>query len=123
MKWVSNLPDSNHTPYPVLEEEPHLKKVVAYFRPSDYATIAAFTTVFPGALYLSEMRSPNLHPKLLPKVLAVQIPFFFAAGVLFATQNTYFRFWGWKENDREVKRFKNEEPTISRNSKWSQVDW
>ena len=45
MKWVTNLPDSDHTPFPVIEQEPHFKKVVSYFRTSDWLTVAAWGTV------------------------------------------------------------------------------
>jgi hypothetical protein len=52
MKFISNLPDAKHVPYPILEKEPHLKTIVSFFRPSDYATIGAFGLGFPGALMM-----------------------------------------------------------------------
>jgi hypothetical protein len=52
MKWVANLPDAKHTPFPVIAEEPHIKTVVRYFRPSDYLLAAGITLAGPGSLYL-----------------------------------------------------------------------
>lgn len=39
------------TPYPLIDADPHAFRVVRYFRSSDYATWAAGTAAFPGALY------------------------------------------------------------------------
>jgi hypothetical protein len=49
VKFVSNLPDSDHVPYPVIAAEPHIKTVVSYFRPSDYAAWTAIGAGFPLA--------------------------------------------------------------------------
>lgn len=38
-------------PYPLIDSDPHAFRVVRYFRPSDYATVAAGTAAFPAALY------------------------------------------------------------------------
>jgi len=52
VKWFSNLPDNDHVPYTFIEAEPHIKKVVQYFRPSDLAYAAGIGTGFPLALLL-----------------------------------------------------------------------
>lgn len=39
------------TPYPLIDSDPHAFRVISYFRPSDYATIAAGTAAFPAAIY------------------------------------------------------------------------
>lgn len=39
------------TPYPLVDADPHAKRVIKYFRPSDYALWAAGTAAAPGALY------------------------------------------------------------------------
>ena len=39
------------TPYPLIDSDPHAFRVVRYFRPSDYAAVAAGTAAFPAALY------------------------------------------------------------------------
>ena len=45
------------TPYPLIDSDPHASRVIRYFRPSDYATIAAGTAAFPAALYFWGMYS------------------------------------------------------------------
>ncbi|KAI8922610.1 NADH-ubiquinone oxidoreductase complex I, 21 kDa subunit-domain-containing protein [Entophlyctis helioformis] len=108
MKWVSNLPDDEHVPYKFLAAEPDIKTMVRYFRPSDYLTIAGVGVGFPAALAIWERISPTLHPRKLPRIMAVQVPFYFTGGLILAFQSTLFRFWGWKENKREAKMWMDE---------------
>ena len=51
MKWIYSVPDDGQSPYPVIYDEPHLKTLVTYMRPSDYLTWAGVTIAFPTALY------------------------------------------------------------------------
>ena len=44
-------PQAVTTPYPLIDGDPHAFRVIRYFRPSDYATVAAGTAGFPAALY------------------------------------------------------------------------
>jgi len=87
------------TPYPLIDSDPHAFRVVRYFRPSDYATVAAGTVGFPAALYFWDMADPSrtrLRASLrLGGVLG------FIGGFLMAYQRSSFRFWGWTENKRE----------------------
>lgn len=103
MRFFSNLPDSDHTPYPVIAAEPHIKTVVSSLRPSDYMAWTAISIAFPSAFYALERYRPSTHPRNLGKVMMVQVPFYFTCGFLFACQNVYLRYWGWKENGREVE--------------------
>lgn len=52
MKFFSNLPDNQHVPFQKLDENPHVKTVVSFFRPRDYLNIGLFGTGFPAAFYL-----------------------------------------------------------------------
>ncbi|KAJ3216022.1 hypothetical protein HK099_006092 [Clydaea vesicula] len=108
MRFFSNLPDDEHVPFKFIAADPHVKDVVRYFRPSDYLHSTAVALGGPAIFYAWERYSPSFHPRVLPKILLVQFPFFAACGVLFAAQSTYFRFWGWTENDREVKKWEAE---------------
>ncbi|KAL5536846.1 hypothetical protein ACEPAF_669 [Sanghuangporus sanghuang] len=87
------------TPYPLIDSDPHAFRVVRYFRPSDYATIAAGTTAFPAALYFWDMADPT-HVRLRT---SLRLGGFlgFIGGFLLAYQRSSFRFWGWSENKRE----------------------
>ena len=51
MKWVSNLPDDAHAPHKVITSEPHVKDIVRYFRPSDYALAFGIGVGFPSVYY------------------------------------------------------------------------
>ncbi|RKP01847.1 hypothetical protein CXG81DRAFT_4978, partial [Caulochytrium protostelioides] len=50
MKIFDNLPDSDHTPYPVLDTEPHLRDIARYMRPSDYGIMAGVGFGIPAFL-------------------------------------------------------------------------
>ncbi|KAJ3114376.1 hypothetical protein HDU96_002181, partial [Phlyctochytrium bullatum] len=128
VKWVSNLPDGDHTPYQPIEAEPHIKTVVRYFRPSDYLTIASFGIGFPMLQVAWERASPSIHPRHLPRSMLIQVPFFFTCGFLFACQRSYLRFWGFKENAREVALWESEahlrpEVDPERKVAWEENDW
>ncbi|KAJ3312374.1 hypothetical protein HDV04_003124 [Boothiomyces sp. JEL0838] len=87
MKFFSNLPDNQHVPFQKLDENPHVKTVVSFFRPRDYLNIGLFGTGFPAAFYLWERSSPSCHPRLLPRIMMVQVPFFMLAGFMYSYQN------------------------------------
>jgi hypothetical protein len=105
MRFFSNLPgtspsltpptDNDHVPYQFLKAEPHIKKVFTYMRPSDFVLASAVTIAFPTALYAWERSSPSMHPRILSRIMMVQIPFYAVMGMAFGIQNTYMRFWGW----------------------------
>lgn len=40
------------TAYPLIDSDPHFRRVVSYFRPSDYVAWASGAVAFPSALYL-----------------------------------------------------------------------
>jgi hypothetical protein len=123
MKFISNIPDQQHVPFPIIAEEPHLKHIVRLLRPTDYLTIAGFGTLFPGALYLWEKNSPSIHPRKMKAVMMIKIPFFLSAGLCFVCQRSMYRFWGWAENQREVQLYKELQLEPAVKKPWSVVDW
>lgn len=52
VKFVSNLPDSEHSQFPVIDPEPNPFTIAKFFRGSDYALMMGTTFGMPGALYL-----------------------------------------------------------------------
>ncbi|KAJ3321142.1 hypothetical protein HDV06_004595 [Boothiomyces sp. JEL0866] len=44
--------DNQHVPFQKLDENPHVKTVVSFFRPRDYLNVGLFGTGFPAAFYL-----------------------------------------------------------------------
>ncbi|KIP09993.1 hypothetical protein PHLGIDRAFT_101835 [Phlebiopsis gigantea 11061_1 CR5-6] len=94
------------TPYPLIDVDPYVGRVMRYMRPSDYAVWAGATAAFPAALYFweiadrtySRLRTPLRYGGLLG----------FVGGFLLAYQRSSFRFWGWSENSREQELDKSE---------------
>ena len=76
VSWVSGLPDQKHIPYPFIAAEPHAKIVSGMFRVSDYITLFSVGLGFPLGLYLVERRWPSVHPKRVPMIIGIQVPFF-----------------------------------------------
>jgi hypothetical protein len=66
---------------------------------------------------------PSVSRKTLPRALAVQLPSFALFGLLLATQRTYMRLWGWKENAREAAKWEAEGRSERVPLSWSDSDW
>ncbi|CAG8723345.1 16194_t:CDS:2 [Acaulospora morrowiae] len=124
-------PQVPKTEYPVIDTDPHFKRVVRYFRPSDYLSWAAITGFGP-AFYLFLEKTANQPPtKRLGLVLKICAGLSFTGGFMFAYQRssceyippifkvkvrksnvldnsfvytTVVRFWGWTENAREYEK-------------------
>lgn len=77
------------TPFPVLDTDPHFRRVVSYFRPSDYLAWAAGTAGFPLGLYVLEKVNPTVrHARQLRAPLAVGALFGFIGGFFYAYQTS-----------------------------------
>ncbi|KAH9844791.1 NADH-ubiquinone oxidoreductase [Teratosphaeria destructans] len=46
-------------PYPLIDCDPHFKRVVSYARPSDYVHGGIFSTLIPGGMHFLERISPS----------------------------------------------------------------
>ncbi|KAI8904945.1 hypothetical protein PhCBS80983_g03868 [Powellomyces hirtus] len=125
VQFFSNLPDEEHVPYKFITAQPHVKDIVRYMRNEDYYLWAAVATGFPAAHWIWERTIPSFHPRVMPRVMAVQIPFFATCGFLFAAQRSLFRFWGWRENAPEAARWTAEAATRPTPAKkgWQDNDW
>ncbi|WVO14565.1 hypothetical protein L204_102200 [Cryptococcus depauperatus] len=90
-------------PYPLIDSDPHFKRVVRYMRPSDYALWAGATVAGPGLLWLHERVDPTKsQPASFRGALRLTGILGFVAGFMLAYQRSSFRFWGWRENAAEV---------------------
>lgn len=91
--------------YPVIDVDPHFRRVVQNFRQSDYMVWAAGTGIFPSALYFMESVDPTRPPRGgLRSALKLSIFLGACGGFLMAYQRSSFRLWGWSENKIEAKR-------------------
>ncbi|KAJ7065204.1 NADH-ubiquinone oxidoreductase complex I, 21 kDa subunit-domain-containing protein [Mycena amicta] len=98
---MSSILDRKHR-YPLLDADPHAKRVISYMRPSDYATWMAYTAGTPAAFYAWEKIDRTgfrLRPWLYTGAFLGC-----CAGFLVAYSRSTKRFWGWTENAREERR-------------------
>ncbi|EIW68295.1 hypothetical protein TREMEDRAFT_74231 [Tremella mesenterica DSM 1558] len=128
--------------YPLIDADPHARRVVRYMRPSDYAVWAGATVAGPAALYLFEKVDPTRSKFGITPALRLTGFLGFCAGFMLAYQNSSKRFWGWSENAIEVTKDQKELSTrlsdgkplygetdlsdylqgvAARNSTWSQL--
>ena len=115
-RFVGNVPDSAHSPYPVISTSPPLSVLFNYMRPSDIQSMLLATALGPSLYVLWERSNPSISYRHIPKsLLFIQIPAFASFGVIWALKNSlcnYFkliivRFWGKSENTIEVERWNN----------------
>ncbi|CAB4406805.1 unnamed protein product [Rhizophagus irregularis] len=97
---------SSQTNYPVIDIDPHFKRVVRYFRPSDYVVWAGVTASGPAFMLMMERTGgPS---KGLPIALKLSTVLGFSAGFLLSYQRSSLRFWGWTENSKEIEKDRDE---------------
>ncbi|TLD37198.1 NADH:ubiquinone reductase (H(+)-translocating) [Venturia nashicola] len=97
----SKLPDSE---YPLIDNDPHFKRVVGYMRPSDALVGAGMAALTPFSLALMERVSPSYAGAGGYKsVLRVSWMVGLAAGGMMAYTRSNLRFYGHSENAREVE--------------------
>ncbi|KAG0175485.1 hypothetical protein DFQ28_000093 [Apophysomyces sp. BC1034] len=94
--------------YPVIDTDPHFTRVVRYFRPSDYAAMAAGTAAAPALMLAFEKMNPVGPARNLAVPLRIATLVGAFGGFLYAYQNSSLRFWGWTENAAEVEKDKAE---------------
>ncbi|WFD00335.1 hypothetical protein MYAM1_003083 [Malassezia yamatoensis] len=94
------------TPYPLIDADPHFRRVINNFRPSDYSVWAGTTAAFPGALLMMEQASPTYARRGLGTGLRLAGFLGAVGGFLFAYQRSSFRLWGVTENEREQEQAK-----------------
>ena len=88
-RFIGNIPDSAHSPFPVIASEPSVTNLIRYMRPSDIMTISLITTIPPTLYVLWERSKPSVSYRILPKsILFIQIPTFFVAGGLWALKTS-----------------------------------
>ncbi|KAK0717325.1 NADH-ubiquinone oxidoreductase-like protein [Lasiosphaeria miniovina] len=90
--------------FPLIDNDPHFKRVVRYARPSDYAHGVVAAALAPGLLYGLEKVSPTRVGKG-GLAQGMRLAGFIGAcgGFLYFYQRSILRFYGMSENSREVK--------------------
>lgn len=91
--------------YEIIDIDPHLSRVVSYFRPSDYLKIGLYTVSGPAFLVgckWFETQGKNMH--VSGRFMRLATFFGFTAGFLSQYGQSVLRFQGAIENSREVKK-------------------
>ncbi|KAF2995427.1 hypothetical protein G7054_g10995 [Neopestalotiopsis clavispora] len=92
------------TEYPLIDNDPHFNRVIAYARPSDYAYGAGAAVAGPGLLYAMERFAPS-HVGRGGFARAMRLGGAIGAigGFLYFYTRSTYRFYGMTENSREVE--------------------
>ncbi|KAK4456394.1 NADH-ubiquinone oxidoreductase complex I, 21 kDa subunit-domain-containing protein [Cladorrhinum samala] len=92
------------TDYPLIDNDPHFKRVIRYARPSDYAHGAVAAAAGPGIFYAMEKFSPSFTGRGgLARGLRLTGAVGLCGGFLYFYQRSILRFYGATENAREVQ--------------------
>ncbi|KAF2398295.1 putative NADH-ubiquinone oxidoreductase 21 kDa subunit [Trichodelitschia bisporula] len=90
--------------YALIDNDPHFKRVVGYFRPSDYAVGAGTATLGPLAMLLMEKVSPSYVGRGgFAPIMRLNVAVGVTAGFLLMYERSASRFYGVNENAREVE--------------------
>ncbi|KAI9885331.1 MAG: chromosome segregation in meiosis- protein [Watsoniomyces obsoletus] len=93
-----------HADYPLIDSDPHFRRVVGYARPSDYFVGGAVAVAGPALLRLMEQVSPSYVGRGgFPPIMRLCYAIGAGAGFLAIYQRSILRFYGWEENSREVE--------------------
>merc|ERR1711977_59977 len=89
------------TDYPLIDSDPHFKRVIGYARKSDYVAGAATATAGPGLMLLWERIAPSLVGKGgFAPIMRLSGAIGLSAGFLMFYQRSILRFYGFTENSR-----------------------
>ncbi|KAF4975716.1 hypothetical protein FZEAL_7533 [Fusarium zealandicum] len=92
------------TEYPLIDNDPHFKRVVRYARTSDYVYGVLSAAFAPGALYTLERFAPSHVGKGgFPKAMRLAGGIGVLGGFLWFYQRSCLRFYGATENSREIE--------------------
>ncbi|KAG9229537.1 C-terminal of NADH-ubiquinone oxidoreductase 21 kDa subunit-domain-containing protein [Amylocarpus encephaloides] len=91
------------TPYPLIDSDPHFKRVIKYTRTSDYVVAGATASVAPLVMLAWEQVHPSLVGKGgFPPIMRLTGFVGLSAGFLMMYQRSTLRFYGMTENKREL---------------------
>ncbi|KAL2209572.1 NADH-ubiquinone oxidoreductase [Sarocladium strictum] len=91
------------TEFPLIDNDPHFKRVVGYARPSDYLAGGIAAAAGPGLMLAMEKFQPSeVGRGGFTKALRLSGFIGLAGGFLFFYQRSILRFYGATENAREI---------------------
>ncbi|KAK3342104.1 NADH-ubiquinone oxidoreductase complex I, 21 kDa subunit-domain-containing protein [Lasiosphaeria hispida] len=91
------------TEYPLIDNDPHFKRVVRYARPSDYVHGTVAAAAGPGLLYTMEKMAPSHVGKGgFARAMRLCGVIGLTGGFFYFYQRSILRFYGMSENRREI---------------------
>ncbi|MCJ1477210.1 hypothetical protein MMC13_005881 [Lambiella insularis] len=91
------------TPYPLIDNDPHFRRVVRYARPSDYVAAGAIGVAGPATMLIWERIAPSHVGKGgFAPIMRLSGALGVIAGFLYFTERSTLRFYGFSENKREA---------------------
>ncbi|KAF1348867.1 C-terminal of NADH-ubiquinone oxidoreductase 21 kDa subunit-domain-containing protein [Delphinella strobiligena] len=89
--------------YPLIDSDPHFKRVVGYARTSDWLYGVSFSAILPASMLLMERVSPtNVGKAGFSSAMRLAGGVGIAGGFLLAYSRSINRFYGLTENRREI---------------------
>ncbi|RMJ26867.1 hypothetical protein PHISP_02236 [Aspergillus sp. HF37] len=96
-------PKRAKTDYPLIDSDPHLRRVFGYARPSDYAVAGGLGAVGPLAFWVMERVSPShVGRGGFPPMMRLATAIGMVGGIHILYQRSCNRFYGFTENAREA---------------------
>ncbi|KKK22952.1 hypothetical protein P175DRAFT_0502338 [Aspergillus ochraceoroseus IBT 24754] len=97
-------PKRARTDYPLIDSDPHLRRVFGYARPSDYAVGGGMAAASPLAFWIMERVSPShVGRGGFAPVMRLATAIGLVGGLHVLYQRSCNRFYGFTENSREVE--------------------
>ncbi|OXV08139.1 hypothetical protein Egran_04098 [Elaphomyces granulatus] len=97
-------PKRANTDYPLIDSDPHLRRVIGYARPFDYAVAGGMATISPIAFWVMERVSPShVGRGGFAPVMRLATAIGLLGGLHIFYQRSCNRFYGFTENTREVE--------------------
>ncbi|KAF2200922.1 hypothetical protein GQ43DRAFT_395352 [Delitschia confertaspora ATCC 74209] len=89
--------------YPLIDSDPHFNRVIRYTRPSDWAQAAGIAAAGPALMMWWEKIAPTYSGKAaVAKQMRLSGVIGLSAGFFYAYSNSIYRFYGARENRREI---------------------
>merc|ERR1712224_1127000 len=93
-----------HADYPLIDNDPHFKRVIGYARTSDYAVGGLAALSGPGLMYAVEKFAPSHAGRgAFPKIMRLAGAIGITGGFLIFYQRSILRFYGATENRRRSR--------------------
>merc|ERR1712000_218612 len=97
-------PKRVNTDYPVIDTDPHWRRAFRYARAEDWTYGAGMAAVGPAFMLVTERYAPSFSGRgAFGPVFRLSCAVGLLAGAGLVYQRSCLRFYGWTENEREVK--------------------